>query len=60
MKRELSILESISSEFIVVNYLTESISGKNVGMLDDYRNSFNSLVKNKDWSIDKLLFVVGK
>jgi 16S rRNA (guanine(1405)-N(7))-methyltransferase len=65
-KRELSILESIPSEFIVVSYPTESISGKNVGMVDNYRDSFNSLVKDKGWDIDELLFdkelvfVVGK
>jgi hypothetical protein len=35
-------------------------------MVDNYRGSFNSLVKDKGWSIDELLFdkelvfVVGK
>jgi hypothetical protein len=35
-------------------------------MVDNYRDSFNRLVKNKDWNIDELLFdrelvfVVGK
>jgi hypothetical protein len=65
-KQELSVLDSISSEFIVVSYPTEFISGKDIGMVDNYRGSFNSLVKDKGWSIDeilfdkKLVFVVGK
>jgi 16S rRNA (guanine(1405)-N(7))-methyltransferase len=65
-KQELRILDSISSEYIVVSYPTESISGKDVGMVDNYRDSFNSLVKDKGWDIDELLFdkelvfVVGK
>jgi hypothetical protein len=65
-KQELSVLDSISSEFIVVSYPTEFIFGKDIGMVDNYRGSFNSLVKDKGWSIDELLFdkelvfVVGK
>jgi 16S rRNA (guanine(1405)-N(7))-methyltransferase len=65
-KQELSVLDSISSEFIVVSYPIYSISGKDIGMLDNYRDSFNNLVKNKDWNINELLFdrelvfVVGK
>jgi 16S rRNA (guanine(1405)-N(7))-methyltransferase len=63
---EEKLLDSIRSKFIVVSYPTESISGKDVGMVDNYRDSFNTLVKNKDWDIHELLFdselvfVVGK
>lgn len=52
----LEILKRQKCKFIVVSYPIKSISGKEKGMAEFYRNSFMNMVKSENWKIEELLF----
>ena len=52
----LDVLEGINSKYIVVSYPTNSISGKDKGMVENYRGSFFSLINGKGWVVEEVLF----
>ena len=52
----LEILKKQKCKFIVVSFPIKSISGKEKGMVDFYRNSFMNMVKSENWKVEELLF----
>ncbi|MBN1230502.1 MAG: hypothetical protein JXA19_01415 [Anaerolineales bacterium] len=50
------LLDNLDANFLVVSYPVQSLTGKEKGMLDFYTNQFQSLVSDKNWSIEKFVF----
>ena len=42
---QLNLLNKLNTKYIVVSFPTRSISGKNVGMKENYSNNFKELIK---------------
>ncbi|PIR43617.1 16S rRNA (guanine(1405)-N(7))-methyltransferase ArmA [candidate division WWE3 bacterium CG10_big_fil_rev_8_21_14_0_10_32_10] len=52
----LKTLEGINAKHLVVSYSTKSISGKNKGMENFYKERFLKLVQNTNWSVKEINF----
>jgi 16S RNA G1207 methylase RsmC len=50
------LLNKINAEYIVISFPTKSVTGRNVGMVDNYKKLFNSIIKNNFIIVEELLF----
>lgn len=56
-KNSLDFLKSINSEYIVVSFPTVTITGKNIGMKNNYEYQFKELIKDDFILTKELLFI---
>ena len=52
----LKLLKELNTNFIVVSFPTKTLTGKNVGMLSNYKSSFHELIKNDFTVIKEIQF----
>jgi 16S rRNA (guanine(1405)-N(7))-methyltransferase len=52
----LKVLESISSDFLVVSFPVHSLGGKEKDMRRYYEAKFDKLIQEKDWAVQRLEF----
>jgi 16S rRNA (guanine(1405)-N(7))-methyltransferase len=50
------LLELVNSDYIIVSFPAQSLSGKNKGMLINYEAFFRNMVAEKNWSIERFEF----
>lgn len=46
-EEQLNLLDNLNTKYIVISFPTKSVSGKNVGMKQNYTNNFKELIINK-------------
>lgn len=51
-----SVLERQTAEHLVVSYPLQSVSGREKGMLDFYRQQFREMTQGKRWQVVELVF----
>lgn len=52
----LDILKRMPANFLVVSFPTQSIGGRQRGMVDFYSKQFQDLIRNQPWRTEKILF----
>ena len=52
----LRLIEQLDADHIVVSYAVKSLGGREKGMLETYERQFRENVRDRDWSIEKLVF----
>jgi 16S rRNA (guanine(1405)-N(7))-methyltransferase len=52
----LRLIEQLDAPYIVVSYAVKSLGGREKGMLESYEQHFRELVRDREWSIEKLVF----
>ena len=50
------LLDAIRARTLIVSYPTRSVSGRNVGMAQQYAERFDALVAGRGWEIERLEF----
>ena len=62
----IQVMRKLPCRFLVVSFPTRTLSGKDIGMLDQYTQYFHKVTKEESWDSEKLVFgsevafVIGK
>jgi len=50
------LLKKIKAKYIVISFPTKSVTGRNVGMIDNYKKLFSSIIQNDFVVVEEILF----
>ena len=52
----LRLIEQLNTPFVVVSFAVKSLGGREKGMMGYYQQQFMTLARDRQWSVEKLLF----
>ena len=55
-KQTLELLLKLDAKYIVVSFPTRTLTGLNIGMLNNYKNKFKEIIKNDFVILDEIVF----